>query len=102
MPPLTLHWFLPTNGDGRQLVGGGHGVGAGSAGAMRPASLPYLTQVAFRPGSISPTPAAQQAATYQRHSGGRLLLNVVISPAAVVARPRGIGRRPAWTRGDRW
>ena len=33
--------------------------------------------VAFRPGSISPTLAAQQAATYQRHSGGRLLLNVV-------------------------
>ncbi len=33
--------------------------------------------VAFRPGSISPTLAAQQAATYQRISGGRLLLNVV-------------------------
>ena len=29
------------------------------------------------PGSISPTLAAQQAATYQRISGGRLLLNVV-------------------------
>jgi alkanesulfonate monooxygenase len=118
MPPLTLHWFLPTNGDGRQLVGGGHGVGTGSAGSIRPASIGYLTQVAraaeqvgfagaltptgawcedawlttamlvahtdrlkflvaFRPGSISPTLAAQQAATYQRHSGGRLLLNVV-------------------------
>lgn len=33
--------------------------------------------VAFRPGSISPTLAAQQAATFQRLSGGRLLLNVV-------------------------
>ena len=33
--------------------------------------------VAFRPGFLSPTLAAQQAATYQRHSGGRLLLNVV-------------------------
>jgi alkanesulfonate monooxygenase len=33
--------------------------------------------VAFRPGSISPTLAAQQAATFQRISGGRLLLNVV-------------------------
>lgn len=116
--PITLHWFLPTNGDGRRLVGGGHGVATGSAGAIRPASLTYLTQVAraaeqvgftgaltptgvwcedawlttamlvahtehlkflvaFRPGSISPTLAAQQAATYQRHSGGRLLLNVV-------------------------
>ena len=33
--------------------------------------------VAFRPGSISPTLAAQQAATFQRISGGRLLLNIV-------------------------
>ncbi|MCW2784576.1 MAG: ssuD 2 [Marmoricola sp.] len=42
---LTFHWFLPTNGgDGRHVVGGGHGVGAESAG--RPASVPYLGQVA--------------------------------------------------------
>ena len=33
--------------------------------------------VAFRPGFIAPTLAAQMAATYQRLSGGRLLLNVV-------------------------
>jgi alkanesulfonate monooxygenase len=33
--------------------------------------------VAFRPGLMSPTLAAQMAATYQRVSGGRLLLNVV-------------------------
>jgi alkanesulfonate monooxygenase len=33
--------------------------------------------VAFRPGLVSPTLAAQMAATYQRVSGGRLLLNVV-------------------------
>ena len=33
--------------------------------------------VAFRPGLITPTLAAQMAATYQRLSGGRLLLNVV-------------------------
>ncbi|MEV6983152.1 LLM class flavin-dependent oxidoreductase [Sphaerisporangium sp. NPDC051017] len=33
--------------------------------------------VAFRPGFVSPTLAAQMAATYQRISGGRLLLNVV-------------------------
>lgn len=37
--------------------------------------LKYL--VAFRPNSISPTLAAQKAATYQRLSGGRLLLNIV-------------------------
>ena len=42
---LTFHWFLPTNGgDGRQVVGGGHGVDAGPAG--RPADVPYLGQVA--------------------------------------------------------
>lgn len=42
---LTFHWFLPTNGgDGRAVVGGGHGVSAGAAG--RPASVPYLGQIA--------------------------------------------------------
>ncbi|GGM84312.1 alkanesulfonate monooxygenase [Thermopolyspora flexuosa] len=33
--------------------------------------------VAFRPGLVSPTLAAHQAATFQRITGGRLLLNVV-------------------------
>jgi alkanesulfonate monooxygenase len=33
--------------------------------------------VAFRPNAITPTLAAQKAATFQRISGGRLLLNVV-------------------------
>ncbi|MEU6674422.1 LLM class flavin-dependent oxidoreductase [Streptomyces sp. NPDC046925] len=116
--PLTFHWFLPTNGDSRHIVGGGHGVPTGAAGGDRPASLAYLTQVArtaeqlgfegaltptgawcedawlttamlvesterlkflvaFRPGLVTPTLAAQMAATYQRHSSGRLLLNVV-------------------------
>ncbi|MCR6030437.1 LLM class flavin-dependent oxidoreductase [Nocardioides sp. zg-579] len=42
---LKFHWFLPTNGgDGRQVVGGGHGVSAGAAG--RPATVPYLGQIA--------------------------------------------------------
>ncbi len=115
---LRFHWFLPTNGDGRDIVGGGHGVATGAAGTIRPATLAYLGQVArsaeqlgfeaaltptgiwcedawlvtamltevterlkflvaFRPGLISPTMAAQMAATFQRHSQGRLLLNVV-------------------------
>ena len=45
---MSLHfsWFLPTNGDGRDIVGGGHGVATGSAGAVRPASLGYLGQIA--------------------------------------------------------
>jgi alkanesulfonate monooxygenase len=115
---LTFHWFLPTYGDSRNVVGGGHGTPMGTAAGDRPATLGYLTQVAraaedlgfvaaltptgawcedawlttamlsqtterlkflvaFRPDSVSPTLGAQMAATFQRHSGGRLLLNVV-------------------------
>ncbi len=111
-----FHWFLPTSGDGRTIVGGGHG--AGRRGVRRPPDIEYLAQiarsaeqlgfegvltptgtqcedawlttaaltreterlkflVAFRPGFLSPTLAAQMAAAYQRISGGRLLLNIV-------------------------
>ncbi len=42
---LKFHWFLPTNGgDGRHVVSGGHGVDSARGG--RPASVPYLGQVA--------------------------------------------------------
>jgi alkanesulfonate monooxygenase len=131
---LTFHWFLPTTGDGRSIMGRGHSLPPasrapdrgyqvlphvnGAAAAERPPDIEYLVQVArsaeqlgfeavltptgtwcedawlttaaltretrrlkflvaFRPGLISPTLAAQMAATYQRISGGRLLLNVV-------------------------
>jgi alkanesulfonate monooxygenase len=126
---LKFHWFLPTSGDGRAIVGRGHSIplrgGAGGPGrprgarsATRPPDIGYLAQVArsaeqlgfegvltptgtwcedawlvtaalisqtqrlkflvaFRPGLTSPTLAAQMAATYQRISRGRLLLNVV-------------------------
>jgi alkanesulfonate monooxygenase len=127
---LRFHWFLPTNGDGRDIVGGGHGVATGAAGAIRPASLAYLGQiarsaeqlgfeaaltptgawcedawlvtamltevterlkflVAFRPGLISPTLSAQMAATFQRHSRGRLLLNVVTGGESAEQRAYG-------------
>jgi alkanesulfonate monooxygenase len=43
--------------------------------AMRTNRLKFL--VAFRPGAVSPTLSAQMAASYQFHTGGRLLLNVV-------------------------
>ena len=42
---LRFHWFLPTNGDGRDIVGGGHGI-AGSEGMRRPPSVRYLGQIA--------------------------------------------------------
>lgn len=119
MSALKFHWFLPTYGDSRYIVGGGHGLPAGVAGGARPATLAYLGQIArsaeqlgyvgaltptgawcedafvvdsmlasvtesfkfliaIRPGLISPTLAAQMAASFQRFSNGRLLLNVVV------------------------
>ncbi|KAK1184679.1 LLM class flavin-dependent oxidoreductase [Streptomyces sp. NBS 14/10] len=115
---LAFHWFLPTNGDSRHVVGGGHGSPATATGGDRPPTVNYLSQiaraaedlgfvgaltptgawcedawlttamvsqrterlkflVAFRPGFLSPTFAAQMASTYQRQTGGRLMLNVV-------------------------
>ena len=42
---LTFHWFIPTNGgDGRHVLGGGHGVSMAAGG--RPASVAYLGQIA--------------------------------------------------------
>ena len=49
--------------------------------------LKYL--VAFRPGVISPTLAAQMAGTFQRLSGGRALLNIVTGGDAVEQRRFG-------------
>jgi alkanesulfonate monooxygenase len=43
---LRFHWFLPTNGDGRDIVGGGHGLETRAAGTIRPATIGYLGQVA--------------------------------------------------------
>ena len=127
---MDFHWFLPTNGDSRDIVGGGHGTPVGSAGGVRPLTIGYLGQiarsaeqlgftgaltptgawcedawlttamltevterlkflVAFRPGLISPTLAAQMASTFQRLSGGRLLLNVVTGGEAHEQRSYG-------------
>ncbi|MDP9796519.1 alkanesulfonate monooxygenase [Catenuloplanes nepalensis] len=43
---LTFHWFLPTSGDSRDIVGGGHGVAPGAAARARPATTAYLGQIA--------------------------------------------------------
>jgi alkanesulfonate monooxygenase len=58
------------------------------------AALSQLTRtfkylVAFRPGLVSPTLAAQMAATYQRVSEGRLLLNVVVGGDGIEQRRYG-------------
>ena len=45
--------------------------------ALIPVTKRLKFMVAFRPGFVSPTLAAQQATTFQRYSGGRLLLNIV-------------------------
>jgi alkanesulfonate monooxygenase len=42
---VHLHWFLPSSGDGRDIVGAGHRTERGSA-AERPPDLDYLTAVA--------------------------------------------------------
>ncbi len=113
--PVVLHWFLPTYGDSRNLMAGGHGslmsgdrpatlanlkliAGAAEANGFESVLTPtglwcedaWLTTallidaterlkflVALRPGLLSPTLAAQMAATFQWQSSGRLLLNVV-------------------------
>ena len=118
---LQLHWYLPTSGDGRNIVGWVHSRIATSEPrpADRAPDIEYLTDVAraaerlgygavltptgtwcedawittaaltretrhlkyivaFRPDAIAPTLAAQMAATFQRVSKGRLLLNIVI------------------------
>lgn len=42
---IKLHWFLPTYGDSRQIVGGGHGTPAGAAHSDRDASIDYLASI---------------------------------------------------------
>ena len=58
--------------------------------------------VAFRPGLQSPTLAAQAAATYQRVSGDRLLLNVVVGGDQVEQHRYGdtIGKDSRYARAD--
>ncbi|MCW2791300.1 MAG: ssuD 1 [Nocardioides sp.] len=43
--PVKLHWFLPTYGDSRLIVGGGHGTPAGVAHSDRDASIDYLGSI---------------------------------------------------------
>ncbi|MDV6270988.1 LLM class flavin-dependent oxidoreductase [Rhodococcus globerulus] len=140
---LDFHWFLPTYGDSRLIVGGGHGTPAGVAGGDRRASISYLSSivraaeefgfvgaltptgawcedaflttamlareseklaflVAFRPGLISPTLAAQMAATFSRHAPGRILLNVVTGGEAHEQRSYGdhLGKDDRYARAD--
>jgi alkanesulfonate monooxygenase len=42
---IKLHWFLPTYGDSRFIVGGGHGLPAGAAHSDRDASIDYLASI---------------------------------------------------------
>ncbi len=42
---IHLHWFLPTYGDSRFIVGGGHGLPAGAAHSDRDASIDYLASI---------------------------------------------------------
>lgn len=42
---MKLHWFLPTYGDSRLIVGGGHGTPAGAAHSDRDATIDYLASI---------------------------------------------------------
>jgi alkanesulfonate monooxygenase len=127
---VRFHWFLPTNGDGRHVANVVAAEGVGRNALTRPASVPYLAQiaraaeyvgfeavltptgagcedawvttamltqhttrlrflVAFRPGFVLPTLAAQQAAAFQRLSGDRLALNIVTGGDPVEQRAYG-------------
>ncbi|MCI3276604.1 LLM class flavin-dependent oxidoreductase [Streptomyces cylindrosporus] len=127
---VRLHWFLPTTGDDRSVVGVTARDSLQSRSTARPPTLDYLAQVAraaesagfeavltptgsdcedswlttaalipqtsrlrflvaFRPGVIAPPLAAQMTATYQRLSGGRLLLNIVTGSDADEQRAYG-------------
>jgi alkanesulfonate monooxygenase len=127
---IKVHWFLPTSGDSREILGGGHGADQSAVAHRREPTLAYLSQVAsaaeqlgfeavltptgplcedawittamlcqtttrlkflvaFRPGHYSPTLAAQMAASYQRQSGGRLMVNVVTGGETVEQRAYG-------------
>lgn len=58
--------------------------------------------VAFRPGVVNPVLAAQMAATYQRLSGGRLMLNVVTGgePVEQARFGDGLGKDERYARTD--
>src|SRR5918997_1360068 len=71
---VHLHWFLPTSGDGRTVVERFHANRSLGPSAARQPDIDYL---------------AQMAGTYQRISGGRLLLNVVTGGDAVEQRRFG-------------
>lgn len=105
-----FHWFLPVDGDNREIYTRGPGYRPPDIGYLREVALAAerngfeslltptgrqceeswlttaaLTQVterikflvAFRPGLVHPTLAAQMVETYQNFSGNRLGLNIV-------------------------
>lgn len=60
-----------------------------STAALLPLTRRLKFMVAFRPSQISPVLAAQMAATYQRVSGNRLVLNIVTGSADAEAHRYG-------------
>ena len=88
--PLKFHWFLPTNGgDGRHVVGGGHGVMP-----VRPAGRPRCPTSARSPAAPSssasrrrsprPAPGARTPGCPRRCSAG---LGAAEVPGRVPSRP---------------
>ena len=97
MTRLKFHWFLPTNGgDGRQVVGGGHGVGpAPPAGRPRCAYLGQIARSAEQLGfeaALTPTGAwcedAWVSTAMLSQVSERLKFLVAFRPGLTVAVPR--------------
>src|SRR5712664_3940935 len=88
---LTFHWFLPTNGDNRNIVGGGHGTPAFVAAGDRSASTAYLGQIARSAeqlgfvGALTPTGAWCEDAWLSTATHGRLGTAEV--PGRIPSRP---------------
>lgn len=145
---ISLHWFLPTQGDGRTLLqadaaGGPNVLSSNGQSGRREPTIEYLVQVAqaaegagfdavltptgsagddpwitttavsqhvgqlrfivaLRPGSVAPQIAAQQSVAFQRHTGGRLMLNIVTGGSDVEQRKSGdsLGKDERYARTD--
>jgi len=90
--PVTLHWFLPTYGDSRLIVGGGHGTPAGVAHSDRDASIDYLASIV-------------RAAEVAGRTLGRAVRATMTAAEAVTRRARKKpvrgGKKPRVTRAKR-
>ena len=66
---LKFHWFLPTSGDGRAIIGRGHSVPLGSDGHPAPHAAAGAAATAIRPPDIDYLAQVAQAAEHNGFEG---------------------------------